>query len=97
MIEHTVTFRLKHASGSAEEAAFLTAAAELAQLPGVRDLAIRRQISPKLDHAFGITMRFANQADYDHYSAHPHHVAFVQNRWLSEVEAFQESDFVPLS
>lgn len=96
MIEHTVTLRLKHPSGSPEEAAFLAAAAELTRLPGVRDFAIRRQVSPKLDHTFGITMRFNTQADYDAYSAHPDHVAFVQTRWLPEVESFQESDFISL-
>lgn len=96
MIEHTVTFRLKHLLGSSEETAFLAAAAALTAIPGVRDFAIRRQVSPKLDHSFGITMRFATQADYDTYSAHPDHVAFVQTRWLPEVESFQESDFIPL-
>jgi hypothetical protein len=96
MIEHTVTFRLKHALGSPEESAFLSAAAALQEIPGVRDFAILRQVSPKLDHTFGITMRFANQADYDAYSVHPDHVAFVQNRWLAEVASFQESDFIPL-
>jgi hypothetical protein len=96
MIEHTVTLRLKHSPGSPEEAAFLAAAAELAHLPGVRDFAIRRQVSPKLDHTFGITMRFATQADYDTYSTHPDHTAFVQTRWLPEVAVFQESDFIPL-
>ena len=97
MIEHTVTFRLKPPPGSAEEAAFLDTAATLAGLPGVRNFTIRRQISPQLDHTFGITMRFASQADYDAYTAHPAHVEFVQTRWLSEVASFQEADFIPLS
>lgn len=96
MIEHTVTFRLRHPLGSPEEAFFLAAAAELARLPGVRDFAIRRQVSPHLDHSHGITMKFATQADYDAYTAHPDHTAFVQTRWLPEVTAFQESDFIPL-
>jgi hypothetical protein len=96
MIEHTVTLRLKHPPGSPEETAFLAAAAELTRLPGVRDFAIRRQISPKLDHTFGITMRFDTQADYDTYTTHPDHIAFVQTYWLPEVESFQESDFIPL-
>lgn len=96
MIEHTVTFRLRHPSGSPEEAAFLVSAAALARLPGVQNFAIRRQVSPKWDLSFGITMTFASQADYDAYSAHPDHVAFVQQRWLPEVAAFQEADFVPL-
>ena len=97
MIEHTVTFSLKHKIGSPEEQGFLRAAADLVSIPGVCDFAIRRQISPKLDHDYGITMRFASQADYDAYSTHPMHVAFVQERWLKEVLRFQESDFTPLS
>ena len=96
MIEHTVTFRLKHPANSPEAAAFLAAAATLAHLPGVRDFAIRRQISPKLDHTHGITMKFATQADYDTYTTHPDHVTFVRTRWLPEVAAFQESDFILL-
>ena len=96
MIEHTVTLRLKHPPGSPEEATFLAAAAELAHLPGVRDFAIRRQVSPHLDHTHGITMKFASQADYDTYTTHPDHLTFVQTRWLPEVAAFQESDFIPL-
>lgn len=96
MIEHTVTLRLKHPAGSLEEAFFLAAAAELARLPGVRDFAIRRQVSSKIDHTFGITMRFVTQADYDAYTTHPDHTAFVETRWLPEVASFQESDFIPL-
>jgi heme-degrading monooxygenase HmoA len=96
MIEHTVTFLLKHASGSLEEQQFLQAAAALASLPGVRDFAIRRQTSAKNSHTFGITMRFDSQAAYDGYSQHPEHVAFVQERWLPEVADFLEADFEPL-
>ncbi len=96
MIEHTVTFSLKHSPDSDAERAFLAAANELSAIPGVQDFAIRRQVSAKHPHAFGITMRFATQGDYDAYNAHPMHVAFVEERWLSEVEAFQEADFVPL-
>ncbi len=96
MIEHTVTFSLKHPPDSNEERAFLAAAGELAAIPGVGDFAIRRQISPKHPHAFGITMHFATRADYDSYNAHPLHSAFVNERWLKEVEAFQEADFTPL-
>ncbi len=55
-----------------------------------------RQISSKLDHDYGITMRFTTQADYDAYSAHPQHSAFVEQRWLAEVTAFQEADFAAL-
>ncbi|NLT71305.1 MAG: Dabb family protein [Verrucomicrobiaceae bacterium] len=96
MIEHTVTFRLKHGSGSPEESAFLTEAAALAAIPKVVDFTIRRQTSPKLDHTFGISMRFATRADYDAYNTHPDHLAFLEKRWFPEVEAFQEADFESL-
>jgi hypothetical protein len=96
MIEHTVTFKLLHPPASPAEQAFLAAARELAAIPGVLDFAIRRQVSPKWDHSFGITMRFVDQAAYTFYNEHPGHVAFVRERWMKEVAHFQEADFIPL-
>lgn len=96
MIEHTVTFRLKHAAGSPEERTFLAAAAGLAEVPGVTDFRIRRQISPKLDHTFGISMWFANHADYEAYNEHPAHQAFLTKHWFTGVVSFQEADFEAL-
>ena len=95
-IEHTVTFRLKHAANSAPEQEFLAAAAALAAIPGVQDFKIRRQTSPKNTHTFGISMGFATAAQYAAYSDHPAHVEFVQQRWLKEVAEFQEADFEAL-
>ena len=92
-MEHTVTFRLKHPAGSSAEADFLSAAEELAAIPGVKDFQIRRQVSPKNSHAFGISMHFDSDEDFRAYSNHPLHDAFVQERWITEVEDFQESDF----
>lgn len=96
MIEHTVTFRLKHGPGSPEELAFLSEAAELAAIPEVVEFTIRRQTSPKLDHTFGISMWFANRADYDAYNATPAHLEFLEKRWFTEVASFQEADFESL-
>ena len=96
MIEHTVTFRLRHAAGSPQERSFLAAARELATSPSVGQFSIRQQVSPKCDHAFGITIWFDSQEAYERYTAHPCHVAFVRDQWLPEVVAFQEADFVPL-
>lgn len=96
MIEHTVTFRLRHAAGSAEEQAFVAAARDLATIPDVRDFSIRRQVSPKSDHTFGITMRFESPAAYARYNADPVHAAFVRDYWIPAVVAFQEADFVPM-
>ncbi len=96
MIRHTVVFRLKHASGSAAEAAFLAEARKLAVIPGVERFEALREVSPKNDYAFGLSMEFADQAAYTAYNEHPDHVAFVQNRWLPEVGKFMEIDYVPI-
>lgn len=96
MIEHTVTFSLVHAPGSAGERDFLDTAAKLSSIPGVRDFRIRRQISEKHPHAFHISMHFDSREDYDAYNAHPAHTDFVQERWLEEVSDFQEADFADL-
>lgn len=96
MIRHTVVFRLRHQSGSPEETEFLATGACLAQIPGVERFEALRQISPKNDYAFGFSMEFADQAAYDRYNDHPDHVAFVRDRWVPEVEAFLEIDYVRL-
>lgn len=96
MIRHTVVFSLKHASGSAEESAFLRAAEVLATIPGVGKFEQLRQVSPKNDYAFGFSMEFADQATYAGYNDHPEHVAFVRDRWVPEVERFLEIDYVPV-
>ena len=96
MIRHTVVFRLKHAAGSPEEAAFLSAAKALAAIPGVEAFEQLRQVSPKNDYAFGFSMEFADEAAYRVYNDHPEHVAFVRDRWIPEVAAFMEIDYVPL-
>jgi hypothetical protein len=53
-------------------------------------------VSPKSEFTFGVSMEFATQAAYDGYNIHPQHVAFVQGRWLPEVAAFTEIDYVAL-
>jgi heme-degrading monooxygenase HmoA len=92
-MQHTVTFRLKHATGSEAEAGFLSAAAELTSLPGVKGFQIRRQVSPKNAHTFGISMNFDSEEAFKRYCDHPRHVEFVENRWIPEVAEFQEADF----
>ncbi|MFK4761532.1 Dabb family protein [Microbacterium sp. ZW T5_45] len=96
-IQHTVSFRLVHAPDSVEERLFLDdARAALASIPGVEDFRISAQISAKSDLAFQFSMEFADQAAYTAYDQHPTHVSFVAERWTSEVEAFQEYDYVAL-
>ncbi len=96
MIRHTVAFRLVHAAGSAEEADFLTAARELATIPGVERFEQLAQTSAKNDFTFGFSMEFADPAAYEAYNQHPVHTSFVQDRWLSEVADFLELDYEPL-
>jgi heme-degrading monooxygenase HmoA len=96
MIRHTVVFTLKHAKGSAFEAAFLEAADVLDSIPGVQKFEKLRQTSVKNDYAFGFSMEFKDQAAYTAYNIHPDHTAFVQNRWIPEVAEFMEIDYVAL-
>ena len=96
MIRHAALFRLTHAAGSAQEASFLAALAELAAIPGVGHFEIAREISPKNDFAFAVSMIFTDAAAYAAYNQHPGHVAFVQGRWIPEVASFMEHDTVAL-
>jgi hypothetical protein len=96
MIQHTVSFTLTHEAGSDAERDFLqTAAQTLPAIEGVTDFVIARQVSAKTpDYAWHFSMVFADQAAYDAYDSHPAHQGFVQTRWVTEVAAFQEQDFV---
>ncbi|GAA1508079.1 hypothetical protein BJ978_001294 [Agromyces terreus] len=96
MIRHTVAFRLHHPAGSAEERDFLAANAALGDIPGVERFELLRQVSPKNEFTFGVSMEFADQTVYERYNAHPEHVAFVRDRWVPEVADFLEIDVVPL-
>lgn len=94
-IQHTVVFRLQHPAGSLEEQQFLADAHDqLTSIPGVTEFTINRQVSEKSDLVWQFSMRFESQVEYDAYNEHPTHVAFVETRWLTEVEAFQEYDFI---
>ena len=88
-MEHTVTFRLKHPTGSYAETDFLLALEELAEIPGVKNFRIRRQVSPKYSHTFGLSIYFDSDEDFRSYSNHPLHDAFFQEHWITEVEDFQ--------
>jgi hypothetical protein len=96
MIRHTVVFTLKHAAGSSAEKAFLDAALVLKAIPGVEKFERLRQVSPKADFSFGFSMEFADRTAHEGYNVHPDHVAFVRDRWVPEVERFQEIDYVAL-
>jgi hypothetical protein len=96
-IQHTVVFRLRHLPGSPQETAFLEHSARvLASIPGVEGFTVDRQVSAKSEFAWRFSMSFRDRAAYEAYNANPDHVSFVQERWIPEVAAFQELDFVEL-
>jgi Stress responsive A/B Barrel Domain len=95
-IRHSVVFTLNHAEGSAEEADFLDAVARLEALPGVEAFELMREVSPKNEYRFGLTMEFADPAAYSGYNEHPQHVDFVERRWDAEVSDFLEIDTVAI-
>ena len=72
----------------------MDAAKSLTTIPGVTKFEILRQVSPKCDFAFGISMEFADQAQLDAYAAHPLHTEFVERHWIPNVSDFQEIDYV---
>jgi hypothetical protein len=95
-IRHTVSFTLRHPSGSDAERDFLDAARKLGEIPGVEAFDILSEVSPKNEFRFGISMEFADSAAYAAYNEHPDHVRFVEERWLNEVEDFLEIDYAAL-
>lgn len=95
MIRHTVLFRLSHASGSAEEAAFLRDARALASIETVQNFEQLRVLTGD-DFDYSFSMEFVDQDAYTFYNEHPEHVAFVSGRWVPEVASFLEVDYSPL-
>ncbi len=91
-IRHSVAFALKHTEGSDAEADFLRANAALADIPGVEAFELMREVSPKNDFRFALTMEFADRDAYGAYNEHPDHVRFVSERWEHEVADFLEID-----
>lgn len=93
-IRHMVVFSLRHPKGSEGEARFLADGQQaLTAIPQVREFEVLRQVSGKYTYDFGFSMVFEDRAAYEAYNGHPNHVAFVRDRWLPEVAAFQEIDF----
>jgi hypothetical protein len=92
MITHGVIFNFKTNIKAETIKEFLQAAHNLNQIPGVIDLAISRQTSPKNTFAYGITMQFQHTADYAFYSSHSQHQNFIEQYWLPHVADFLEID-----
>ena len=84
---------MRHEPGSDAEGSFLAAATKLAEIPGVEQFEVLREVSPKNDFRFGISMELADDAAYAAYNAHPDHVRFVEERWIPEVVNFLEIDY----
>ncbi|MDG3583918.1 Dabb family protein [Galbibacter pacificus] len=93
-ITHTVFFKLKHPQGSEAEKVFLEKAVALKSISTVMNMTCVKEIGKKNDFDWGLTMQFKNQTDYDTYSNHPDHVAFVENVWKKEVADFMEIDYI---
>ena len=92
-MQHTVVFKLKHALGSQLERVFLVAVKKLAEIPGVKNFQILRQVSPKNIYNFGLSMEFSTAEEYQAYNDHPAHLHFVQTHWMKEVSDFMEIDY----
>ena len=93
MIRHTVVFRLRHDAGSEAEAAFLrTAREQLTPIPGVERFEVLRQTGGQSAYRFSLSMEF-DDAHLRGLQRAPAHQAFVQERWIPEVEEFLELDF----
>ena len=60
-IRHSVVFSLEHEAGSDAEADFVAAITALEQIPGVEAFELMREVSPKNDFDFGLTMEFADR------------------------------------
>jgi hypothetical protein len=93
-IQHMVIFDLKHEAGSAEAIKFLKDSVDiLTPIPGVQQFQAFNQVSSKNDFSYGFSMVFADQQAYDGYNIHPDHVAYVEERFKTEVTRFLEIDF----
>jgi hypothetical protein len=90
-IQHTVVLRL---NDGADADQFLAAARGLAEITGVRDFEVLRQVGAKSDFTHGLSMWFDDQSAYDGYTSHPDHIAFVNEVWMPNVAGFLELDYV---
>lgn len=97
MIRHSVILKLKTDISSVDKQAFFEAVDKLAVIPDVQKFEVLKQISPKNKFEYGISMEFDTQEQYDFYSNHADHQAFIQDFWMKSVEDFLEIDYTVLS
>jgi heme-degrading monooxygenase HmoA len=92
-IRHSVVFKLKHPKGSAEEKIFLEAAKRLSDIKGVNRFECLREVSPKNNYDYGLSMEFDSLQAYEAYQKDPSHESFVKNYWTHNVKDFLEIDY----
>jgi hypothetical protein len=93
MIRHSVILKLKFDISSDDKQAFFNAVDKLGTIPNVQKFEFLKQISSKNKFEYGISMEFDTQEQYDFYTNHAKHLAFIQNFWLKSVEDFLEIDY----
>ncbi len=96
MIRHSVILKLKEGLNQELSNAYFNAVHKLASIPDVQQFEVLKQISPKNKFEYGISMEFENQEQYDAYSNHPLHTAFLKDYWIPCVEDFLEIDYTLL-
>lgn len=96
MIRHSVILKLKSDISTEEKQAFFDAVDKLAAIPDVQKFEVLKQISQKNKFEYGISMEFETQEQYDFYSNHADHQAFIQDFWIKSVEDFLEIDYTIL-
>lgn len=97
MIQHTVSFKLKHKSDSEQEKEFLENSKNiLCAIPQVLDFKILKQVSNKCDYNFCFSMYFKNQENYETYNLCEIHKRYVEKIWINNVTDFQEQDFIEI-
>jgi len=93
MIRHSVILTLKSSLSPADKLQYFAAVDELKQIPGVQKFEVLKQTSSKNPFQYGISMEFESQEDYDLYTNHSLHSAFVEKYWAACVEDFLEIDY----
>ena len=91
MIQHTVALRM---NSGADADHFFARARRLAEIDGVNDFEVLRQVGQKNNFTHCLSMYFDDQSAYDSYNNHPDHLAFVNDVWLPNVADFLELDYV---
>lgn len=94
MIRHSVILKLKDQLSTEDKQAFFDAVDTLSAIPNVQKFEVLKQISAKNKFEYGISMEFDTQEQYDIYSEHAEHQAFIQNFWMKSVDDFLEIDYV---